>query len=225
MKRAGADIAGRLHDGLIELGLGLDTPAELQLIQYLDLLARWNRVHNLTAVREPEAMVSRHLLDCLAVVPYAVGASLLDIGAGAGLPGLVLAIAKPTLQCTLVDSRAKKVAFLNVAIAELGLANARAVHARVEELPEDARFDLASARAVGDLGELWHLARTRLLPGGRLLALRGHAEPEGIEQLRAREADVQTIRLQVPGLAAARHLVLVSESLSLAGPNCGKPAV
>jgi 16S rRNA (guanine527-N7)-methyltransferase len=160
-------------------------------------------------------MLKRHVLDCLACLPWVRGPRLLDIGSGAGLPGLLLAIVSPDLDCTLVDARTKKVAFLTIALHELGLGNARALHLRVEDLPPASRFETVTARAVTALPALWELARPWLAPGGRLLALSGHLDPTESGAVERGGGKVDVHRLRVPGLSETRHLVVVEESLSL----------
>ena len=134
----------RIRTGVEKLSLSLPEGAIEKLQSYLDLLVKWNGAYNLTAIRDPGQMVVKHLLDSLSIVPYVQGASLIDVGTGAGLPGLVLAIALPELEVTLLDSNGKKVRFLRQVIADLKITNASAVHARVEEF--DRQFDLVSSR-------------------------------------------------------------------------------
>lgn len=211
MPEAGGPLAGRLDQGLEQLGRGLPQPARQRLLQYVSLLAKWNRVYNLTAVRDPDAMLVRHVLDSLAVLPWLHGRRVLDAGTGAGLPGLVLAIAAPEREFVLLDSAAKKLRFVLQAIAELGLSNARAVQARLERYAPDEPFDTLVSRALGSVAGLWRDGSRLLAADGILLAMKGaraEAETRGLPPgVRA-----EVIPLQVPLLGEARHLVRVSRS-------------
>lgn len=204
------DPAGLLAEGVTALGLELPPGAESRLLAYGELVLRWNRVHNLTAACDAPTFVRRHLLDCLAALPWVPDhGRLLDIGSGAGLPGLVFALARPLLACELVEPRIKRVAFLNTARTELGIDNVQVVSQRVEDLTGAGRFDVATARAVTALTPLWELAAPHLRPAGRLLALVGHPDPAQIAVLEASGVAVEAHRLQVPGLGEVRHLVAV----------------
>ena len=199
----------QLAAGIAGLGLALPEGAEAKLLDYLALLDKWNRVYNLTAVRDAGRMVSLHLLDSLAAAPYFQGETVLDVGSGGGLPGIPLAIARPELRVTLVDSIAKKTAFLQQAKAELGLANLDVVTSRVEDYRPAARFDVITSRAFSDLKEFVTLTRHLLEPGGRWLAMKGLYPNEEISVL---PADVKVSAdhlLVVPGLEASRHLIIL----------------
>lgn len=196
-----------LEAGARELGVALAANARGLLLDYLALLERWNRSVNLTAVRDPAQMVPRHLLDCLAVAPWVGGPSLLDVGSGAGLPGLVLAVARPELRVTLLDSARKRTRFLLHARERLGLAGVEVVRARLEELDPGRRFDCVIARASLPLPQLLEQAAGRLAPGGRLLAMLGRAPapaPAAPAGLR-----LEVVPLRVPGLDAERHLAVL----------------
>ncbi|RMG55797.1 MAG: 16S rRNA (guanine(527)-N(7))-methyltransferase RsmG [Gammaproteobacteria bacterium] len=188
--------------------LGLDPALAAPLADYLALLARWNRTHNLTAIRDPERMVTHHLLDSLAVLPWIPERGrLLDIGSGAGLPGIPLALARPGLEVTLIDSVGKKAAFMQQAVTALGLDNARVVHGRVEDYPEQGAFDTVISRAFSSLAEFTDLSRPLLAPGGRWLAMKGRRPDEELAEL---PEDVRVLAVHpvaVPGLEAERHLV------------------
>jgi len=199
-----------LHAGINALGLSLTTAQEMKLLAYVALLEKWNKVYNLTAVREPEAMVTQHLLDSLAVLPHLGGVkSLVDVGAGAGLPGIPLAIARPDLQVTLSDSNHKKTTFMQQACLELGLANATVVCERVERVALPQKADAVISRAFSDLKEFARLAAHLLAPSGRLLAMKGVYPHEELAQLPANIKLAQVIPLTVPGLDANRHLVVM----------------
>jgi 16S rRNA (guanine527-N7)-methyltransferase len=192
--------------------LALDPALAMPLLAYLALLDRWNRTYNLTAIRDPREMVGKHLLDSLAMHPYIGAGNLADLGAGAGLPGIPLAIAKPGLRLTLVESNGKKARFLREAVRTLGLANARVAESRAEALDEPGAYDAITARALATLPLIIALGGHLLKPGGRLLAMKGAVPDDEIASLPAgwRVESVQP--LTVPGLAAERHLVVVART-------------
>jgi 16S rRNA (guanine527-N7)-methyltransferase len=200
-------LAQLLAHGVSELGLRLPPEAQERLLAYLGLLQKWNRVYNLTAVREPHRMVSQHLLDCLAVVPHVNAETLLDVGSGAGLPGIPLALALPGSRIKLLDSNHKKAAFLIQAVTELKLANTEVVCERAETWKPQAAFAVVISRALSDLAEFVALAGRHVAEGGRLLAMKGVHPYEEIAQLPRDWQVRQVIPLQVPGLRAQRHLV------------------
>ncbi|HET9044614.1 MAG TPA: 16S rRNA (guanine(527)-N(7))-methyltransferase RsmG [Burkholderiales bacterium] len=191
------------------LGLLLADTQVATLERYLDLLEKWNRVYNLTAIRERSRMVTHHLLDSLAVLPHVRGPRVLDVGSGAGLPGIPLAVAGPALHVTLLESNHKKSAFLTQAVAELQLANVQVVMERVESWQPEARFDTIVSRAFAELGEFASLAGRLLAPQGVLAAMKGVHPFEEIERLPQGYRVQQVVRLRVPGLDAERHLVLM----------------
>lgn len=204
----------QLTAGVAALGLTLPEGAEGKLLAYLALLDKWNRVYNLTAVRDAERMVSHHLLDSLAAVPFFLGGDsdlicVLDVGSGGGLPGIPLAIARPELQVTLIDSIAKKTAFLLQAKAELGLANLNIVTGRVEAFHPETGFDVVTSRAFSDLREFVTLTRHVLAPGGRWLAMKGLYPNEEIVLLPPGVKVSADHVLAVPGLEASRHLIIL----------------
>jgi 16S rRNA (guanine527-N7)-methyltransferase len=198
-----------LAAGVAALGLPLPEGAEAKLLAYLALLEKWNRVYNLTAVRDVKRMVSHHLLDSLAAVPYFQGERVLDVGSGGGLPGIPLAIARPELRVALIDSIAKKTAFLLQVKAELGLANLEVVTSRVEDFHPEAKFDVITSRAFSDLKEFVGLTRHLLMPGGRWLAMKGVLPHEEIVSLPDWAKVSANHALVVPGLEASRHLIVL----------------
>jgi 16S rRNA (guanine527-N7)-methyltransferase len=227
-------VEAQLKAGLAALGLTLPEGAETKLLAYLALLDKWNRVYNLTAVRDAERMVSHHLLDSLAAAPVFdemlkraspsphpspldgegenVGLrppTAIDVGSGGGLPGIPLAIARPELQMTLIDSIAKKTAFLLQAKAELGLANVNVVTARVEDFRPETGFDVITSRAFSDLKEFVTLTRHLLNPGGRWLAMKGLYPNEEVAVLPPDVKVSADHKLAVPGLDASRHLIVL----------------
>ncbi|OAX53500.1 16S rRNA (guanine(527)-N(7))-methyltransferase RsmG [Xanthomonas graminis] len=179
------------------------------LLAYLALLARWNRTYNLTAVRDPHEMVTRHLLDSLAMQPFVEAGALADLGTGPGLPGIPLAIARPQLRVTLVESNGKKARFLREAVRQLRLDNARVAEARAEAVDEPGAYDVLTARALDTLAGIVAVGGHLLRPGGRLLAMKGVRPDEEIAALPPGWVAQAVHRLQVPGLGADRHLVVV----------------
>ena len=199
----------QLVEGVAALGLTLSLANEKQLLAYLELLDKWNRVYNLTAVRETERMVSHHLLDSLAIVSHMETGRVLDVGSGGGLPGIPLAIARPDLQVTLIDSIAKKTAFLLQAKAELGLDNVSVVTGRVETHQDEMGFDTITSRAFSDLKEFVTLTRHLLAPGGRWLAMKGLYPHEEIAALPDWVSVSANYVLSIPYLDATRHLIIL----------------
>jgi len=201
--------ADQLKRGLIALGLTLDRDTQQRLLDYIALIEKWNRVYNLTAIREPEKMVSHHLLDSLAVAPHLRAKRLLDVGSGAGLPGIPLALANPETHVTLLDSNHKKAAFLNQAVMELKLKNADVCSERVESWQKQDRFDVIISRAFSDMDEFVRITRHLLAPGGMFAAMKGMHPYEEIDKLPPYCKVRQVLPLAIPGLEGARHLVLI----------------
>jgi len=199
-----------LDEGLHSMGIELPRQARERLQQHLDLVAKWNRVHNLTAVREPAQMVVLHTLDSLSLLPHLGAArSVADIGTGGGFPGIPLAIARPDLAVTLVDSSHKKCAFLEQAKAELKLDNVRVACERVEQWKPEARFDAVVSRAFAELSDFVTQASHLVAPGGRMLAMKGVHPFEEIARVPASHRVSQVLELKVPNLDARRHLVFL----------------
>jgi 16S rRNA (guanine527-N7)-methyltransferase len=198
-----------LDRGLAEMALALPREGRELLLDYVALLGKWNRTYNLTAIRDPLAMVAHHLLDSLSVLPHlplqADGARLADAGSGAGLPGIPLAIARPQWRVALAESSQKKAAFLRQAAIELALGNLEVHEGRVEAWRPQPLFDLVISRAFVALGEFLATCRHLVAPGGVLAAMKG-AAPEDLR------AGCSVIRLRVPLLDAQRHLVLCPAS-------------
>ena len=200
----------RLGAGLAALRIDLPDDVVARLLDYLALLHRWNATYNLSAVRDPLEMVTRHLLDSLAVVPYVRGATLADLGTGAGLPGIPLAIVAPERAVTLVDSNGKKTRFLRAAVRELRLANVSVAEVRVEAV--QGRFDCITARAFATLADMLAWGGHLLAPGGRWLALKGRHPQDEIDALPSGFAVEAVVPLVVPGLEAERHVVIIRGS-------------
>jgi 16S rRNA (guanine527-N7)-methyltransferase len=197
----------RLVAGLSKLGCALDDAAIERLLDYVELLERWNAAYNLTAVRDPAEMVTRHLLDSLAIAPYVSGATLADLGSGAGLPGIPLAIAAPGREILLVDSNGKKARFLREAVRRLALAKTRVAESRVENV--EGTFDCITARAFASLGDMLAWGGHLLAPNGRWLALKGRFPDDELATVPDAFEIEKTIKLNVPGLDAERHLVVL----------------
>ena len=203
--------ADQLKRGLIALGLTLERDIQQRLLDYIALIEKWNQIYNLTAIREPEKMVSHHLLDSLAVAPHLHAKRLLDVGSGAGLPGIPLALAKPDTHVTLLDSNHKKAAFLNQAVMELKLKNAEVCSERVESWQTQNRFDVIISRAFSDMGEFVRITRHLLAPDGIFAAMKGLHPYEEIDKLPPGCKVQQVLPLAIPGLEGARHLVLIGQ--------------
>ncbi|MEP7180801.1 MAG: 16S rRNA (guanine(527)-N(7))-methyltransferase RsmG [Betaproteobacteria bacterium] len=207
-----------LDDALAALAAGgvtLPEGAPANIAAWLALLAKWNRTHNLTAIRDPERMITHHVLDALCVLPQLPARralSVLDVGSGGGVPGLLLAIARPEWRVVVLDSNHKKGAFLQQAIIELALANAEAVTARVEDYVPAAPFDVVISRAFSDLASFVDAGARHLVPGGLLVAMKGVYPDEEIAHLPAGFRVKSALALKVPGLDAERHLIVMERS-------------
>jgi 16S rRNA (guanine527-N7)-methyltransferase len=192
------------------MGLELEPQARRKLSQHLELVAKWNRVHNLTAVRETGQMVVLHVLDSLSLAPHLGAArTLLDVGTGAGFPGVPLAIARPDLEVTVIDSSHKKCSFLDQVKTELELANLAVVCERVEQWKTAHRFDVVVSRAFAELSDFVSQAAHLVAPGGRMLAMKGVHPFEEIARVPASHRVAQVVELKVPSLDARRHLVFL----------------
>jgi 16S rRNA (guanine527-N7)-methyltransferase len=199
-----------LSAGVTALGLSIAPDTQQKLLDYLALLAKWNKVHNLTAVRDPDEMVTLHLLDSLAVLPHLHGDNLLDVGSGAGLPGIPVALTRPEINVTVLDSSSKKTTFLRQAKAELGLSNLEVVCGRVEEYQPERKFDLIISRAFSDIAEFVKLTAHLRTEQGVWLAMKGVYPYDELAQVN--EVDSEVVPLQVPGLDAQRHLVFIRKA-------------
>jgi 16S rRNA (guanine527-N7)-methyltransferase len=204
-----AHLLPELETGLVALGLP-PQPLAGRLLAYLALLDRWNRTYNLTAIRDPREMLGKHLLDSLSMWPHVRDGALADLGTGPGLPGIPLALARPGLQVTLVESLGKKTRFLREVQRQLGLDNVRVVEARAEAVDEPGAYDQITARAMDSLAGILAVGGHLLAPGGRLLAMKGQRPDDEIAALPAGWTLESVIRLQVPGVAGDRHLVSVT---------------
>ena len=201
-----------LAEGVEGLGLTLPPEASRKLLAYVELLAKWNRTYNLTAIREPERMVSHHLIDSLAVLPFLPAGSLVDVGAGGGLPGIPLAIARPDLRVTLNDSNHKKGAFMQQAVIDLGLKNADVYVGRAENWRPATLFDGAISRAFAELADFIGACRHLVKPGGFFAAMKGLYPHEEIAKLPKGVRFEKAFKLAVPCVEGERHLVLCNLS-------------
>lgn len=202
-------LAEELQLGIAQLGIAVNMKAQRKLLDYLALLHKWNKVYNLTAIRDPQQMVSHHLLDSLAVIPHLWHGRWLDVGCGAGLPGMVLAIAQPDWHFTMLDSNSKKIGFVQQAIIELGLHNATVHCARVEKWQPAELFDGIISRAYAELGDFLRSTRHLIAEHGRWAAMKGAPEKELAGVPSGCKVE-RLIPLQVPGLQAARSLVIAT---------------
>jgi len=211
MNEAVAALRPALESGLTELGM--DTALADPLLAYLALLQRWNQTYNLTAIRDPRDMLVKHLLDSLAMHAHLDGiGTLADLGTGPGLPGIPLAIARPRLHVTLVESNGKKARFLREAVRQLQLGNVAVAESRIEAFAAPGRFDAITARALATLPLILELGGHLLTPSGRLLAMKGVLPADEISALPAGWQLLASHPLHVPGLGAERHLVEVGRS-------------
>ena len=198
--------AALLAQGIASMGLAVSDEAQQKLLDYLALLQKWNKVYNLTAVRDPLEMVTLHLLDSLSVLPYVNSNNILDVGSGGGLPGIVLAICKPKLQVTTIDTVQKKVIFMRQVKGELGLDNLTPVHARVENFKPDVPFEIVISRAFSEIALFVQLTKHLIAENGQWLAMKGIMPADELEGLPL--TPVQVIALKVAGLDAERHLLV-----------------
>jgi len=203
-------LESRIAEGLAAMDLTLPGGSAAKLAAYLELIAKWNRVHNLTAVRETDQMVVLHVLDSLALLPHLAQAkTLLDVGSGPGLPGIPLAIARPGLAVTLLDSSHKKCAFLRQAKTELALDDVDVVCERVEGWKPGRRFDVVVSRAFSDLADFVEQAQHLVAPQGALIAMKGVHPFDEIARVPATHRVARVLEIDVPHLEAKRHLVFL----------------
>lgn len=202
------DLTSQLAVGVEALGLQAVVTEEKQsqCLAYLALLQKWNKVYNLTAVRDPQEMLVLHLLDSLSVLPYIQSGQLLDVGSGGGLPGLVVAITRPDVEVTTIDAVQKKAIFMRQVKAELGLQNAQVIHGRVEAYQPPSPFSQIISRAFSDIALFKQLTTHLIAPGGCWLAMKGLNPESELQQAAIMPKEV--VRLQVPQLQAQRHLIV-----------------
>ena len=207
-------LRAKLEAGLQEMGLQIGAEQQQKLLDYVALIYKWNQVHNLTAVREPMDMVTLHILDSLSVLPHIDCKRLLDVGAGAGLPSIPLAICLPELQVTAIDAVQKKVSFMRQAKAQLGLTNFNVIHGRIEEqeVPSkdmSEKFDVITSRAFSEIGLFVKLTKHLLADGGKWLAMKGVIPQQEFDKSGIQPVEVKV--LKVAGLDAERHLIVLKQ--------------
>ena len=208
-----AALSAVLGDGIAAMRLDVSPAQQDKLMNYLALMFKWNAVYNLTSLRDPMQMVTHHLLDSLAAVPaFAAAQNVLDVGSGGGLPGIVLAIVRPDMKVSMIDTVHKKTAFLTQVKAELGLANVTVYTARVEQLQVSDKFDVITSRAFADLSDFVNWSSHLLADGGRYIALKGVAPKDEQERLPAEWKVAGVEPLHVPKLDAERPLVFIERS-------------
>lgn len=199
---------GVLEDGIARLGLEVSTAQVDALMDYLALLQKWNKAYNLTAIKDPKQMVIYHVLDSLAIAPYITGQTVLDVGTGAGMPGVMLAILYPEKHITLLDSNGKKTRFLQHLKREMGLNNISIINERVEAVSADSQFDCITSRAFASLSDMVALTRHLLAPTGRIAAMKGPKAKQEMMDAGLLAEQVKTYDLDVPFLNEARHLLV-----------------
>lgn len=201
-------LANILAQAINELGLPLSETQQRTLLLYLDQLLLWNKAYNLTAITDPEEALIKHVIDCLSIITHLPAGSLLDIGTGAGLPAVIIAICQPERQCTALDSNQKKIRFIKQISSELGLSNMQPIASRIEA--HEASYAVVTSRAFASLIDFVEVAQPRLADGGFLCAMKGKVPSE--EELQALDSDwhIRTIKLTVPRLHDSRHLIEMS---------------
>jgi 16S rRNA (guanine527-N7)-methyltransferase len=216
-----ADIPAALARGAAQLGVAIDEQQQSQLLRLSAELLRWNKAYNLTAITDPQAVLTHHLLDSLAVAPDLAGTTVADVGTGAGFPGLPLAIAQPDRQFTLIDTVDKKLRFIDHAVRELGLANVKTRHARVETLAPAQSFDTVIARAFAPLPKMLSLVAPLCDAQTRVLAMVGRWPPPDAAEavIPPSWRQVSERPIEVPGLGAERHILCLMQS---ANPPTGR---
>ena len=206
-------LSGVLGEGIAAMGLSVSPAQHEKLLDYLGLMFKWNAVYNLTSLRDPMQMVTHHLLDSLAAVPaFAQAHNVLDVGSGGGLPGIVLAIVRPDMNVSMIDTVHKKTAFLTQVKAELALANVTVYTMRVEQLHVSDKFDVITSRAFADLSDFVNWSSHLLAQQGRYIALKGTAPKDEQERVPQEWKVTKVEPLQVPRLGAERHLVYIERT-------------
>ncbi len=204
------NLTDTLSHALVQSKIDLDEPKQHALIDYLHLIHKWNKVHNLTAIRDEQAMLTLHILDSLAVLPFVDSVkTILDVGSGAGLPGIVIAICRPNVEVTVIDASQKKASFMRQVKAELNINNLTVLSGRVEALKDRQYFDVIISRAFSSLENFISLTKNLIKPMGRWLAMKGQIpEQEMLALKNSMNLEVQHIdKLDIPGLQAERHLL------------------
>lgn len=205
------DLAKLLSDGMTELGISATEKQQAQLLAYLGLMQKWNKAYNLTAIRDPQQMLVRHLLDSIAVVPHINSDKLIDVGSGGGLPGIPLAILFPEQEITTLDSNSKKTRFQKQVRIELGLKNLEVIHGRVEAV-EDRQFGQVISRAFASIVDMVTLSDALLAQKGVFLAMKGRYPDAELAELPPQYVLQQSYELRVPGLDEERHLLVLGRA-------------
>jgi 16S rRNA (guanine527-N7)-methyltransferase len=198
-----------LTKGAVQLGITLDNATAVKLLAYLDLLFKWNRAYNLTAIRDEKKAVALQLLDSLSILPFIGKGPLLDIGSGGGLPGIPIAICRPRQAVTLLDSNGKKTRFLNQARVELGLDNVQVVNARIEAWRPGTPPEIITSRAFASLAQILDWCRHLLTPETRLVAMKGQYPQKELDEIRDENLTIETSEVSIPGIDAQRHIVII----------------
>lgn len=201
-------LANILAQAINELGLALTETQQRTLLLYLDQLLLWNKAYNLTAITDPVEALTKHVIDCLAIITHLPSGSLLDIGTGAGLPAVIIAICQPERPCTALDSNQKKIRFIKQISSELGLSNVQPIASRIEA--HEASYDVVTSRAFASLIDFVDAAQPRLADGGYLCAMKGKAPSDEEMQALGDNWQIKTIKLNVPRLHDSRHLIELS---------------
>lgn len=201
-------LANLLGQAIQSLGLTLDASQQRQLLLYLDKLLLWNKAYNLTAITEPKEALIKHVIDCLAIIAHLPAGTLLDIGTGAGLPAVIIAICQPERRCTALDSNQKKIRFIKQISSELGLTNVQPIAARIEA--HEGRYAVVTSRAFASLIDFVAAAQPRLADDGRLCAMKGKAPTNDELQALKQQWHIKAIELTVPNLQESRHLIELS---------------
>jgi 16S rRNA (guanine527-N7)-methyltransferase len=209
LSAASGETEARLVEGLARLGMPPSPDQTITLLSFLSLLQKWNRAVNLTALKDPDDMVVRHILDSATARPFLHGDTVLDVGTGAGLPGVPLAVLDPHRRFTLLDASGKKIRFLRQVLMDLTLPNVRLVQARVDDYHPEAPFDTVICRAFGALVDLVHGAGRLVAPHGRIVALKGRRPAAELANLPEAWQATEVTRVQVPHLDAQRHVVVL----------------
>ncbi len=199
----------QLTSGAKELGIPLENTTAEKLLAYLDLLYKWNRAYNLTAIRDEREAISLQLLDSLSILPFIGEGPLLDIGSGGGLPGIPIAICRPRQPITLLDSNGKKTRFLNQVRLELGLENVQVVNERIEAWRPGTPPEIITSRAFASLAQILDWCRHLLTPETRLVAMKGQYPQHELEEIREENLAVETRKVAIPGIEAQRHIVII----------------
>lgn len=207
-----SSLADRVKQGLDALDISYGDEAIEKLVAYMELLAEWNKTHNLTSVDDPDEMLSVHIFDCASIKPYMKGATLLDVGSGAGLPGMVLAILSPALEVTSVESRNKKAQFQMFAANKLKLQNFKVENVRIEDFKPKDKFAMVTSRAFSSIENFVEGSRETIAPNGRWLAMKGVVPKEELKVLKKMNLKFDTFALKVPELDAQRNLIVISAS-------------